>query len=61
MIALMLTNLCSPARQFHRLLLPLHVVIFHYNILVSRCLSHSVQGKTSFFCLIRRIFHRDSG
>lgn len=61
MIQLMLTDLRCPSAEFLLLFLPVHIVVFNFNILITRRTADAGQGKTSFLRLIRRVFFTSTG
>ena len=55
MIQLMLTDLCRPATEFLSLFLPIHIIIFYFDILISCRFSYIGKRQASFLCFIRSI------
>ena len=51
MNALMLNDLGCPAAELLMLLLEVHILVLHLNLLITGCFPDSDQGETALLCL----------
>ena len=51
MITLVLDDLRGPALEFSPLFFEIDILVFHFNLLISRAYSHADHGQAAHYCM----------